>query len=77
MVQHHKRVLVHILPLDFSVVLQCKGEVVHSWLSQGCMVVEWRSGAVHTAVGGSMGSLVGKKVVPDRGTVGCSVVHVL
>lgn len=68
----------HILPLNFSVVLQCKGEVVHSlWLLQGCMVAVRPSVAVHTAVEGSMGSPVGRMEAPDHGRVGCSVLHIL
>ena len=59
-------------------VLQSKGEVVHLLpLIQGCMVEECSlsAGAVRTAVGGSMGSLVGRTVEPVPGGVGCSVLY--
>ena len=66
----------NILPLNFSVVLQYKGEAAHSLsLLHSCMVAEWPSHTVHIAVGGSMGSLVGRMVAPDHGRVGCSVSH--
>ena len=51
--------------------LHYKGEVDHLLqLSQGCMVVEWPSDVVHTEVGGSIGSLVGRVEVSVPHRVG-------
>ena len=62
-----------------SVVLQCKGEAVHSLLLfQGYTVEDWSCvAAVHTVVGGSMGCLVGsyRTVETVPGGVGCSALH--
>ena len=59
-VKHHKRVEEHILPLIFLVVLQCKGEVVHSLpMYYRSLVDDWWS----AVAGGSIASLVGRSVV--------------
>ena len=69
-VQHHRKVWEHILPLMFSLMLYCKGEVVHLlWLIQCCMTVDSESVAVQNDMAEDVGSLVGRKMEPDRGRV--------
>ena len=56
-------------------VLQCRGETVHSLsLFQGCKV-EGRSysAGVHTVVGSGMDGLVGRTMEPVPGGMSCSV----
>lgn len=64
-VQHHSCFEWQILPLIFPRVHHCKGEVVHLTL----LFHRCKRDTVHTAVGGSMGSLAGRTVETDQGRV--------
>ena len=77
-VLHHMMFEEHTPLLIFPVLLHCKGVAVHFLLlSQGCMVEEQLPDAVHTEVGGGMGSLVGMTVASAHGRVGWPVVSFL